>query len=1163
MIISDEGQEVGSAVEECDSGLENGKTVSLNVSGGRVFRTCDRPRPRPPTTHVYGTNTRPTAYHHSTRPLAHATRPATHAANKSQHNLSTSRPELQMAPLTVPLLPHVPPRPILTQRTPPPIRSSRVYSGRRHHHHHQQQQQHNHSSPGRSYHHHHQQQQHQHHTTGHTQLAAQIQLLRPNNTPVSVEKVDLDRRGLTSWPVVGGGSGGGGGGVGDEPVRLLSLQHNLLTRVDPPSPSPSLVLLDLYHNHLHYLHGLHAFPNLRVLMLAKNRLSRLDGLEHLSKLEVLDLHGNQLHHVQGLAHLKELRLLNLAGNMLRHVTGLRGLDCLVELNLRRNLIRTVGDLHYLPRLEKVYLGYNEIYRYEDMACLQNCLKLRELSLEENPISRQPHYFHHTVARFYRIKRLDDQELTMETRRQSEKVLQKAKEKERAQATRISDEEKRNSAITNAMKNWQVIKKQHRKLVRKPSESSTSTTDPPPSKDSDGTELSSGFCGDNVSDVGEEEEEEEEEGEVEGEVKENKEEVSKLCSEKKNEAVTGEEKVVNGESLEEGQQEDDGASLVSSATSSGISDISLVHRATNQRLEAPINNIVKENGPANDVNNSKEMKQLCANTNKLYTDGKNNLSRSKSYTDMRVLRRKNSFEEENTPVHKVLQNTDVKKQGNEVWNGMGKCNERISLDTASRVTLPVQNVPVGRRGGRLGSARGSSSNASDKSRPRIIGNENAKRMNMKNSELLKKADMIKANGHLPDKVITAAITRVRSNLSLPVQGLETPVSPRNAVSEPSEIDSSSDAESATTATTTNTAATPISSGDTSHMTALRSCNTLADLKVPLTRPKDQERPGCDKIDKSVAGVNPSNTGILREQGPNFLAELEGDRLSLYGQGALRCTDLAWDKGVAAAASTARFQYINFDDIVDIFPKLRVKFPRLENFVFRETHLAKCSQLNALAELHQVTSLEVGKEGNPLTLTPYWRLYAVFRLSHWGLRVIDGVEVTEEERTEAALTFSPLSQLAFTCLPRDQLAAFLSHHHHHNQDQHSTSPPPGVGCGQSDVGAGREEVSVLGVSGGGVVVGDGPRLNLPHLQDLIGKEALQYRPGEESASLVCAGRQARQLAVWTFDSLHRLHTHHSKWPTVLHDLVRDAVTDMAKPTYGKQCLEDVKRSLGWKK
>lgn len=53
--------------------------------------------------------------------------------------------------------------------------------------------------------------------------------------------------------------------------------------------------------------------------------------------------------------------------------------------------------------------------------------------------------------------------------------------------------------------------------------------------------------------------------------------------------------------------------------------------------------------------------------------------------------------------------------------------------------------------------------------------------------------------------------------------------------------------------------------------------------------------------------------------------------------------------------------------------------------------------------------------------------------------------------------------------------------------------GVGCGQSDVGSGREEATVGGGVGSGGVGGDGPRLNLPHLQDLIGKEALQYRPG----------------------------------------------------------------------
>ncbi|XP_045102865.1 leucine-rich repeat-containing protein 49-like isoform X1 [Portunus trituberculatus] len=1102
---------------------ENGKTLSLNVNGGRVFKTSDRPRTRP-AAHLYGP--------HRTRTATTTTASAAHPTHgyRAGHQQAppVPRQDLQMTPLTVPLLPHVPPRPILTQRMPTPLRSSRVYSGRR-------------ASPSRP----------SAPPPGQAQLTAQIQLLRPNNTPVSVEKVDLDRRGLTSWPALG---------AGEEPVRLLSLQHNLLTRVDPPSPSPSLVLLDLYHNHLNNLHGLHAFPNLRVLMLAKNRLSRLDGLEHLTKLEVLDLHGNQLHHLQGLAHLKELRLLNLAGNMLRHVTGLRGLDCLVELNLRRNLIRTVADLHYLPRLEKVFMGYNEIYRYEDLACLQNCLKLRELSLEENPISRQPHYFHHTVARFYRLKRLDDQELTMETRRQSEKVLQKAKEKERLQATRISDEEKRNSAITNAMKNWQVLKRQHRKLVRKPSESSTSTSDQPPSKDSDGT-TSSGFCGDTVSDVGEEEEAEEE-GKEEKEGKEG----STKKKEGEEEAKAGGEEKSPSEATEEQQQEDDRASLASSATSSGISDVSLVHRATKQRLtEVPAQPTAsqadtdKETKPA-----SESIKKVSKKTTAKCAD-KANLPRSKSYTDMRILKKKPSFEEDNAVKVKLAKTPEIQRGGCEAWGGSGRGGERITLEAAPRSVLPVQSLPVGRRGGRLGSPR-----TTEKTVPRIIANESGKRGNPKNFEVLKKSDGTRGAGHLPDKVVSAAITRVRSNLSLPVQSPEVPLSPRNAVSEPSEIDSSSDAESAATATTTNTAVTHTSLGEPAANPAVapRGPHSLADLRVPLARPKEQERPAAEKIDKSVSAVGQSSTGILREQGPNFLAELEGERLSLYGQGALRCTDLAWEKSMAAAATTARFQYINYDDIVDIFPKLRVKFPRLENFIFVETHLAKCSQLNALAELHQVTSLEVGKEGNPLTQIPYWRLYAVFRLSHWGLRLIDGTEVNEEERTEAAVMFSHLSQLAFTCLPRDQLAAFLSsHHHHHPHHQNhpaddSTSPPPGSGGGAQDAGGGttgREE-------------DEGPRLNLPHLQDLIGKEALQYRPAarltqrrrkEDNTTLLSAGRQARQLAVWTYDSLHRLHTHHSTWPSVLHDLVRDAVTDLAKPTYGKQCLEDVKRSLGWKK
>lgn len=453
----------------------------------------------------------------------------------------------------------------------------------------------------------------------------------------------------------------------------------------------------------------------------------------------------------------------------------------------------------------------------------------------------------------------------------------------------------------------------------------------------------------MSDVGEEDEGEEGKKERAEEKDEGGQE-TKTDDKKEDES----QKESSAEVVEEQQQEDDRASLASSATSSGISDVSLVHRTTKQRLtEAPPQPAAQDTEKAKEVQaTSESVKKVTKKTSAKCVD-KANLPRSKSYTDMRILRRKPSFEEDNSGRVRVARTPEVQRGGCEAWGGAGRGSEKISLEAAPRGALPVQNVPVARRGVRLGSPR-----AAEKVVPRIIANEGNKqgRGSPKNFELLKKSEVTRGAGQLPDKVVSAAITRVRSNLSLPVQSPEVPVSPRNAISEPSEIDSSSDAESAATITTTNTAGTPTSSVEPApHPATSRGPHSLADLRVPLTRPRDQERPASEKADKGVSAVGQSSTGILREQGPNFLAELEGERLSLYGQGALRCTDLAWEKSMAAAATTARFQYINFDDIVDIFPKLRVKFPRLENFIFVETHLAKCSQLNALAELHQVLCL----------------------------------------------------------------------------------------------------------------------------------------------------------------------------------------------------------------
>lgn len=48
------------------------------------------------------------------------------------------------------------------------------------------------------------------------------------------------------------------------------------------------------------------------------------------------------------------------------------------------------------------------------------------------------------------------------------------------------------------------------------------------------------------------------------------------------------------------------------------------------------------------------------------------------------------------------------------------------------------------------------------------------------------------------------------------------------------------------------------------------------------------------------------------------------------------------------------------------------------------------MNALSEVQGLVSLTVDPEGNPITVKE-WRSYVIYRLAHWGLKLINGVEV----------------------------------------------------------------------------------------------------------------------------------------------------------------------------
>ena len=120
----------------------------------------------------------------------------------------------------------------------------------------------------------------------------------------SPERLNVDNQQLTLCPRL----------CGEERLRLLNYQSNLIRDIENLDGLPNLIFLDLYNNKIAKISNLDCVPGLRVLMLGKNRLRRIEALEALSRIDVLDLHSNQITEIQGLAHLKALRVLNLAGN---------------------------------------------------------------------------------------------------------------------------------------------------------------------------------------------------------------------------------------------------------------------------------------------------------------------------------------------------------------------------------------------------------------------------------------------------------------------------------------------------------------------------------------------------------------------------------------------------------------------------------------------------------------------------------------------------------------------------------------------------------------------------------------------------------------------------------------------------------------------------------
>ena len=190
------------------------------------------------------------------------------------------------------------------------------------------------------------------------------------------EKLYLNKKDLPHIPLL----------EGEENLKLLSLESNLIVKIEHLISLNNLLFLNLYENKISEIENLQTVPKLKALMLGKNQISRIRNLNYLSDLEVLDLHSNKIKLIENLFSLKKLRILNLANNQLTSFLELMNNRNLEDINLRKNLIVSIPNLsNNFEKLKKINIGKNMISKIDFILEFKKLRRLEELYIEDNPV----------------------------------------------------------------------------------------------------------------------------------------------------------------------------------------------------------------------------------------------------------------------------------------------------------------------------------------------------------------------------------------------------------------------------------------------------------------------------------------------------------------------------------------------------------------------------------------------------------------------------------------------------------------------------------------------------------------------------------------------------------------------------------------------------------
>ncbi|XP_053320280.1 leucine-rich repeat-containing protein 49 [Spea bombifrons] len=326
------------------------------------------------------------------------------------------------------------------------------------------------------------------------------------------------------------------------------------------------------------------------------------------------------------------------------------------------------------------------------------------------------------------------------------------------------------------------------------------------------------------------------------------------------------------------------------------------------------------------------------------------------------------------------------------------------------------------------------------------------------------------------------------------------------------------------------------------------------RVTPVASSDQENRDCESPSQKAWRVNGATTYDFTEEKRSIdtvlssavealsvidshLVELEGDTLCLYGLAALESLDRTWSVQTSGSVSTVSFTFINFDDIVQVLPKLRTKFPNATHLKFKETNLVTLHQFNALAQLRRLDQLTVDPQGNPVVNFTLWKFYVLFRLNNFNIQKINDIEVTQNDVVMSERLFGILAYVASSELPNYRLHGDVKKKPSHHHLEGKPKKYPAVGDESYDCQK----------------LGDIPnRAALYYVpQDLLNEklEEIKEKKALCHSYVQDLVNEAAEINMKN-ESLQKL------WPQMFIELVRDAVIEVRdKNSYMKQCLQKI--------